>query len=595
MNNTTLKAPACLFDKVKAHLEIIYPGLDADTLARKAITVFEPIHDSLDDSSCVSAIPLWSEKDIALITYGNSLVEEENRPLRTLNRFLEEFTHDRFSIVHILPFFPYSSDDGFAVMDYYTVNPSLGDWADIRKISDRCRLMADLVVNHTSSRTRWFENFKKGRHPGKDYYVTVEPECDLSQVIRPRTTPLLREVATPDGPRYVWCTFSHDQVDLDFKNPEVLMEFLSIIRHYLDNGVQVFRLDAVAFLWKEACTTCLHLGQTHKIIKLMRTLIQAHDPRAIIITETNVPARENLSYFGIGDEAQMIYNFPLPPFLLNTMVTGNSKGITDWLKTMPDTMESTTYLNFIASHDGIGLRPVEDYFSRQEMTQLIDLMKAFGGRISTRALNNYKDNPYEINISLWDAMKGTIHCREDNFQIERFICAHTIMLGLKGIPAIYIHSLLGRENDYERRENLQSNRAVNRHIWNYPDLCKKLTNPDDHHHQVFFALCSLMDKRKQQPAFHPDAGQITFNINRKIVAFQRRPNKKSNAPVLLCIHNITDQAVTIPQKDLPEQWQRAGVDLILEKTVTLDTGLNLAPYQSMWLTMTKNQNVDRII
>lgn len=120
------------------------------------------------------------------------------------------------------------------------------------------------LVNHTSSRIRWFENFKKGIHPGKDYYVTVDPERDLSQVIRPRTTPLLREVATPDGPRHVWCTFSHDQVDLDFNNPDVLMEFLPIIRHYLDNGVQIFRLDAVAFLWKEICTTCLHLARPIK-------------------------------------------------------------------------------------------------------------------------------------------------------------------------------------------------------------------------------------------------------------------------------------------------------------------------------------------
>lgn len=582
MNNTVLDAPACLFDKVRAYLEIIYPGKDTDTLARKATAVFEPVHDSQGDS-CASAIPLWSEKDIALLTYGNSLEEENVRPLTTLDRFLKDYARDRFSIVHILPFFPYSSDDGFAVMDYYTVNPSLGTWDDIRKIAGRCRLMADLVVNHTSSRILWFENFKKGLHPGKDYYITVDPESDLSRVIRPRTSPLLQEVSTPDGPRYVWCTFSHDQVDLDFKNPDVLMEFLSIIRHYLDNGVQVFRLDAVAFLWKEARTICLHLGQTHKIVKLMRTLIQAHNPRAIIITETNVPARENLSYLGLGDEAQMIYNFPLPPFLVNTMVTGNSKGITDWLKTMPDTMETTTCLNFIASHDGIGLRPVEDYFSRQEMRQLIDLMKAFGGRISTRAVNGHPDKPYEINISLWDAMKGTVHGREDNFQAERFICAHTIMLGLKGIPAFYINSLLGTENDYDRRENLQSNRAVNRHVWNYPDLCEKLADPGDHHHQVFFAFCSLMDKRKQHMAFHPDAGQTTFNINRNVVAFQRRPDETGNTSALLCIHNITGQAVLIPPEDLPATWRQAGEDLISEKSIQLDKGLGLAPYQSMWI------------
>ncbi len=588
MNNTGPKAPACLFDEVRAYLECIYPDKKINDLARQAIAVFEPIHDSLDDA-CVSGVPLWSEKDIALITYGNSLVEEGTRPLRTLDRFLRDYTHDRFSIVHILPFFPYSSDDGFAVMDYYTVNQSLGDWDDISRIAGRCRLMADLVINHTSSRARWFENFKKGVHPGKDYYVTVDPESDLSKVIRPRTSPLLREVVTPDGPRHVWCTFSHDQVDLDFKNPDVLMEFLSIIRHYLDNGVQVFRLDAVAFLWKDICTTCLHLVQTHKIVKLMRTLIQAHNPRAMIITETNVPARENLSYFGIGDEAQVIYNFPLPPFLLNTMATGNSKGITDWLKSNPDIMISTTCLNFIASHDGIGLRPVEDYFSQQEMKRLIELMKAFGGRISTRALNDQKDNPYEINISLWDAMKGTMNGGQnqfepDPFQADRFICAHAIMLALKGIPAIYIHSLLATENDYDRRDNLRSNRAVNRHIWDYPELCNKLADPHDHHHQVFSRLCILMDIRKKQKAFHPDAGQTAFNINRKVVAFQRRPVDDTPAPALLCIHNICNQTITIPSKDLPEKWRKDGMDLISGEVLPLDNALDLAPYQSVWIT-----------
>ena len=583
MNNTTLKAPACLLDEVSAYLKSIYPEKDIDALARQAIVIFEPIHDALDDA-CVTGIPLWSEKDIALITYGNSLEEEETRPLRTLDRFLRDYTRDRFSIVHILPFFPFSSDDGFAVMDYYTVNQSLGDWEDIGQIAGRCRLMADLVINHTSSRTRWFENFKKGIHPGKDYYVTVDPESDLSKVIRPRTSPLLREVATPDGPRHVWCTFSHDQVDLDFKNPDVLMEFLSIIRHYLDNGVQVFRMDAVAFLWKDICTTCLHLVQTHKIVKLMRTLIQAHNPRAMIITETNVPARENLSYFGIGDEAQVIYNFPLPPFLLNTMVTGNSKGITDWLKSNPDIMISTTCLNFIASHDGIGLRPVEDYFTHNEMKRLLDLMKDFGGRISTRALNDQKDNPYEINISLWDAMKGTMENGRDDLQTDRFICAHAIMLGLKGIPAIYIHSLLGTENDYDRRTNLRSNRAVNRHIWNYPELCKKLADPEDHHHQVFSRLCTLMDIRKKQTAFHPDAGQTAFNISRKVVAFQRRPDEDTNAPALLCIHNICDKTVVILSTDLPEKWRKSGGDLISNNLVQLDNGLTLAPYQSLWIT-----------
>ena len=211
-----------------------------------------------------------------------------------------------------------------------------------------------------------------------------------------------------DGARQVWCTFSHDQVDLNFKNPQVLMEVLNIIAFYLKMGVRLFRLDAVAFLWKEPCTICLHLEQTHEIIRLFRTLIGHVAEDALIITETNVPSLENFSYLGRGDEAHIIYNFPLPPLLLHTLVTGDSRALIQWLKTLPSPMPGTGWLNFIASHDGIGLRPVEGILSDLELDRLIEGVKTFGARISVRALNDHQSNPYEINISLWDAFKGTL-------------------------------------------------------------------------------------------------------------------------------------------------------------------------------------------
>ncbi len=573
-----------LFSRVQSHLEKIYPNKDSKSLAERAVSTFK-----LDDPALFLPTPdntePWSQEDIALITYGNSITAPDQRPLKTLDHFLDTYLNKGFSIVHILPFFPYSSDDGFAVMDYYRVNPALGNWEDVTRISQRCRLMSDLVLNHTSSRSYWFENFKKGVDPGKDYFVTVEPECDLSRVVRPRTSPLLREVPTPDGPRHVWCTFSHDQVDLDFKNPEVLFEFLAIIRYYLDKGVEIFRLDAVAFLWKEACTTCLHLAQTHEIIKLFRTLLGAGFPRALIITETNVPSNENLAYLGQGDEAQVVYNFPLPPLLLHTMVSGDSGALTGWLKTLPPVMASTTFLNFIASHDGIGLRPVEGLLSDLDMDRLITCMKTFGARISTRALNDHQDNPYEINISLWDAMKGTVETGPDPWQLPRFVCAHAIMLCLQGIPAIYIHSLLGTENDTDRRDNLRSNRAVNRHIWEYDDLKKALADSEDHHHKVFHRIRDLVLLRKKQPAFHPDAAQMVLDTDSKTLAVVRKKDSGPDAQTILCLFNIWDKPVDL---GMPKVNGEVGpcsraTDLITGKSIPVDGTLLLAPYGFVWL------------
>ena len=341
----------------------------------------------------------WNQRSNFVITYGDSLCLEGEKPLVTLKNFLDNYTDGLISGVHILPFYPWSSDDGFSVLDYSSVNEALGTWKDISAIAKRYDLMADLVINHCSGRSLWFENFLKNREPGKDYFYTANPEEDLSEVVRPRTTPLLREVSTIDGPRHVWCTFSPDQIDLDFRNPEVLKQFVAIIRHYLDAGVRVFRLDAVAFLWKIPGTSCLNLPQTHEVVRLIRTLLEQAQPDAMLITETNIPNRENLSYFGNANEAHCVYNFSLPPLLLYSLITGDCSYLKQWMMSMPPAQNGTAYFNFVASHDGIGLRPVEGLLSDSEVDNLIGTMETFGGHVSYRALEDGERKPYEINFS----------------------------------------------------------------------------------------------------------------------------------------------------------------------------------------------------
>lgn len=566
--------------RLREHLAVIYPDEDHAHLSERMLNVMGL---AIDTPSPEPHRNLWDEADNILITYGDSVMDGNETPLRTLHRFLTTYLKDTIRGVHILPFFPYSSDDGFSVMDYSVVNPALGDWDDVTAIARDFHLMSDLVLNHASARSRWFDNFKKRKDPGKDFFVEADPSADLSAVVRPRNSPLLSTVETEDGIRYVWCTFSEDQVDLNFANPEVLLEFAGIIRQYLESGVRVFRLDAVAFLWKEVGTSCVHLPETHEIIKLYRTLIEHHTPDAIVITETNVPNRENLTYFGNANQAHVIYNFSLPPLLVHTLLDGDCRHLKTWMMSMPPAQSGTAYLNFIASHDGIGLRPLDGLLETSEIDRMLECLRGFGGMVTMRRAREGFDKPYEINISLFDALQGTIDGGRDVYQADRFICAHAIMLGLEGIPAFYIHSLIGTENDYQRVENTGRARTINRHIWHDTELQAALEDDSRHHKAVFTMLTRLINLRSLQPAFHPNATQFTMHLGTKIFAFWRQSMDRRQS--IFCIYNITIEQQTVRLADInltgTDEWK----DLIGGQMFEDVKGeLLLEPYQPVWLT-----------
>lgn len=572
-----------LHQRVVQYLESVYgPGgrmADSNLLAEQLLESMR-----LDEDSCARVEAhrnLWDQREVTLICYGDSLLREGERPLSTLHGFLTSHLAETLGSVHILPFFPWSSDDGFAVIDYSSVNEALGDWSEIRAIAGDFRLMADLVINHASSRCAWFENFRHGADPGSDYFLTVEPDADLSQVVRPRTSPLLRETETPNGTRYVWCTFSHDQVDLDFGNPQVLVEFLRIIRLYLDQGVRIFRLDAVAFLWKEIGTPCINLPQTHELIRLLRLLIEHVEPSAMIITETNIPNRENLTYFGNANEAHAIYNFSLPPLLVHTLLSGDARHLNQWMMRMPPAQNGTTYFNFIASHDGIGLRPVEGLLSDDELDGFIGTLQRFGGLVSWRDLGGGRRKAYEINISLIDALQGTLE-GSDQWGEQRFLCAHAIMLALEGIPAFYIHSLLATPNDHTRVEHTGHNRAINRHQWQIDALLEQLADANTRHHRIFVQLKTLIGIRRQQPAFHPNATQYTLHLAPHLFGFWRQSMNRRQS--IFCISNISDQPQQLSMSDINLFSTDSWHDLISGKTCDDPCQImELAPYQTVWI------------
>ena len=583
MNQSTTPPIESLRERVGHHLQVIYDGLLDDDQREQLIDdclMLMRLEDVCDLPQ--PYVSHWDQRDAVMITYGDSIKDHEVHPLVMLKRFVDQHLRDVVSALHILPFYPWSSDDGFAVLDYSSVNEALGSWDDIRALDEHFDLMADLVINHCSSRSLWFQNFLRDKEPGKDYFFTASPDDDLSAVVRPRTSALLRPVETVDGVRHVWCTFSYDQVDLDFRNPEVLKQFVSIVRQYLDNGIRIFRLDAVAFLWKIPGTNCLNLEQTHEVVRLFRTLVEHARNDAMLITETNIPNQENLSYFGNANEAHCVYNFSLPPLLVNTLVTGDCGYLKQWMMSMPPPQQGTAYFNFVASHDGIGLRPAEGLLMDEELDALTRTMEMFGGHASYRALENGENKPYEINISLYAALQGTTG-GPDHLGFERFVCAHAIMLGLEGIPGIYIHSLLGTHNDYERVEHTGQNRAINRHQWQLGRLEAELDNPGSTHARVFEALKRLLGIRRRQAAFHPNAVQFTLHLGSALFGFWRQSIDRRQS--IFCISNITDepQSLLLSSINLIEaqDWR----DLLSGEAVT-EGGPErvLAPYQTVWIT-----------
>lgn len=573
--------------QLKPLLQRIYPE---DLATRLATEIFDLIQDTLCPSGQEN-LKKWNHNNVLLITYGDSVIDGQRPPLEVLAEFLEKYLEGTVTGVHILPFFPYSSDDGFAVIDYLQVNPELGNWEQVKRIAQHFNLMVDLVINHVSSQHEWFQQFKAGELPGRHYFVTGDPSEDLSEVVRPRSSPLLTPVETAEGVRHVWTTFSADQVDVDFKNPDVLIEYVKIIVAYVQAGARYIRLDAVGFLWKKQGTNCMHLPETHAMVRLFREILQMIDPGIALITETNVPNRENLSYFGNRNEAHMIYNFSLPPLLLNALLQGRSDHLKTWMMSMPPAPIGCAYFNFTASHDGIGMRPAEGLLTEDEYAQLIDTMRKHGGKISMRTRPDGSQSPYEINISLFDALKGTVK-GEDQWQVERFLCSQTIMMALEGIPAFYIHSLLATHNYAEGVEKTGHNRTINRYKWDLNTLEVALADPATPHAKVLKELTRLIKIRRQQTAFHPNATQYTLHpLNRALFAFWRQSLTRDQS--IFSVHNLSDEPQELRFSDLNLVSTDDWFDLISgDKFADLDTVYILKPYQSVWITNKVNSAQD---
>ncbi|MBC7265219.1 MAG: sugar phosphorylase [Chloroflexi bacterium] len=576
-------------DRIREHLTFLYgaeQGARLWPLLAARLEAFRRRNPRLQAPSL--ATDWLDERDVFLVTYGDQIQEPDKPPLQSLDEVLTALAGDFLRGVHILPFYPYSSDDGFSVIDYKAVDPHLGSWEDIHRLGQHFRLMFDAVINHISRHSAWFQGFLHDQPPYTDYFIKVDPSTDLSQVVRPRALPLWSAVETAHGTEYVWTTFSEDQMDLNYANPQVLLEMIEVLLFYVEQGAGLIRLDAIAFLWKEHGTPCIHLPQTHRVVKLFRAVLDAVAPGVLLVTETNVPHTENICYLGDGtDEAQLVYQFPLPPLTWHAFHTADATCLQRWAAGLKTPSPRTTFLNFLASHDGIGLRPVEGILSKEQIAELVALAEAHGGYVSYRANPDGSRSPYELNIVYFDALNDPNADEPQSIQVDRFMASQAILLSLAGVPGIYVHSLFGSRNWREGVAQTGHYRTINRQKFQRFALEAELMDPSSTRYQVFHRYRALIKARSSELAFHPNGDQRVLAVHPALFCLVRTAPDESSR--VLCVHNVSPVPQTF-HADLADAGFRANtalVDLVSGKQFSTTTcaGLTMTVpgYGVLWL------------
>jgi len=565
-------------------LKTIYSNNTTEEINFISTQLLQTLDDFSEKSSYeeISNKERWNESHSVLITYADSIYKNEEATLITLSELLSKHFGSLSKVVHILPFLKSTSDGGFAVSSYDSLEEKFGGWDDLKNISKNHDLMADLVLNHVSSSHPWVQQFIKSQEPGISNVFSPNQNLDWSNVVRPRSSSLFSQINTEDGPKQVWTTFGPDQIDLNLQNPKMNIEFLNLIITYLSNGIKWFRLDAVGFIWKESGTTCLHLPKAHSIVKILRVLLNNLLEDGVLITETNVPQKENLSYLIPEDEAHMAYNFPLPPLLLEAIITSRADILNSWIFDWPKLPSDTTLFNFTASHDGVGLRALEGLMNDQRIKDLLINCEKRGGLVSHSRLSNGDDKPYELNISWWSAMEDS--SRDSNrFQFERFILTQLLVMALKGVPAFYLPALLASENDIKSFSMTGQRRDLNREKFKSDNLVSVLNNPDSNANKNLKYLRNAMDVRSELKQFHPCSDMNCLSKGRGDIVVIKRGNGLES---VFAIHNMTENKINyhLNDKDIPKIIENDfDTHDYLTSTKYNCKNISLDPFQVIWL------------
>ncbi|GMC03659.1 sucrose phosphorylase [Enterococcus thailandicus] len=558
-------------EKIATHLEKIYTSKQDIDQANQLFT------DLLEKYATkkFTENPAIDQSNAYLITYGDSFQHGNEKGLKVLREVVQTYLDDSITDVHLLPMFPFTSDDGFSVTDYLTINPALGDWDDIKKLAQKKRLMYDFVANHMSAKSEWFKKFLNNDIGFEQSFVEYQEEFDTTNVTRPRTSPLFHEYSTDKGEKKkVWTTFSDDQVDVNPKDPIMLARLSEVLLEYTFRGASSIRLDAIGFLWKDSGTTCMHLPKTHEIVKMWRTLLNHFSPNTQIITETNVPHKENISYLGDGhNEANQVYQFPLPPLVLFSFIQENTQKLAEWASTIHALSDEATFFNFLASHDGIGMRPVEGILDDTERETIVERVLNNQGKVSYKSNPDGSQTVYELNINYGDALRSS----EDTDQLaaKKLIAAHNILLSFVGVPAIYYHSIFGSRGDLQGVEESGINRRINRQKIETKQLATEL-DIDSYRKTVYEGITRLLKERQNYEAFSPYGEQEVLHLDEQVFALKRTAKDGSE---IISLTNVTGTEKIVEGLN--------GINVLTQTEV--DNNFRLAPYGIAWIKVGEQQ------
>ncbi|WPP50883.1 maltose alpha-D-glucosyltransferase [Catalinimonas niigatensis] len=336
--------------------------------------------------------------------------------------------------IWLLPFYPSPlRDDGYDIMDYYSINPNYGNVQDFKKFMKQAkqrglRVITELVINHTSDQHPWFQRARRAK-PGsveRDFYVWSDTPDKYSDVrIIFQDYEASNWTWDPVAQSYYWHRFFHHQPDLNYDNPAVVEEIFKVMDFWVDTGVDGFRLDAVPYLFERDGTNCENLPETHAFLKKLRKHIEKKRPGTLLLAEANMWPEDSASYFGDGDECQMNYHFPIMPRMFMAVRMEDRYPITDILDQTPEIPETCQWAMFLRNHDELTLEMVTDE-ERDYMYKVYT-----------------KDPLAKINLGIRHRLAPLL----DNDRKKIELMNH-LLLSLPGTPVIYYGDEIGMGDNY---------------------------------------------------------------------------------------------------------------------------------------------------
>jgi amylosucrase len=556
------------------------------------------------------------QKWVAMALYADGFANDLNG-VKEHCTYLQELG---VNMLHIMPMMKCptgASDGGYAISDFKDIDERYGNLADLRELADHLRkrdmlLTLDVVVNHTSDQHEWAGKAMKGEEKYQQYYYMF-PDRDIPDMFE-ETMPEIFPETSPgnftwneDAQRWVMTVFNSYQWDLNYSNPAVFISMIDVILFWANQGADIIRLDAVAFLWKKIGTICQNEREAHLILQLMKDCCQVTAPGVVFIAEAIVTPTEIVKYFGedaiIAKECEIAYNATFMALLWDSVATKNAKLLTQSIKSLPSKLNRATWLNYIRCHDDIGLgfddRDIVaagyEPFSHRRF-----LLDYFTGAFAESVA---KGVPFGRNLKTGDArisgslaslvgLQGALEHQDEKMiedAIRMILLMHSMIMSFGGIPLLYYGDEIGTLNDdsYLLDEHkAHDTRWIHRPRIDWEKAEQRHTHGSVEQ-RIFTGIQKLIAVRKSIPAFADFNNRELIEINNEHLFAFIRYHAERNAEQVLVVANFNSKPQHLNLADLGNrgQFQYAHLrDYVTGDTPAIfkDT-LVIPPYHFYWL------------